>query len=78
MGFVHAPEKIVQIADNVLICTDEKCAEIVVFPRVEYVQCERAANLFNIDEIGNFPVAVAGNVHERGFDGRLFVETTKR
>lgn len=78
VGFVHAPEEIVQVTHDVLIRADEENAEVVRRSRNDFVKVKRVADVFEIDEFRDFPVAVASDIDERCRHGRFFREAVNR
>ena len=77
VDLVDAAEKIVEVAHDILIRAGEEDAEEVGLP-VERVQRDVVLGVLEIDEGGDFPVGVAGDIGEDGVDGGSFLQAVER
>ena len=71
---VRVAEKVVQIAENLLVRAGQEHAEDVVFP-VERMQLEGAFDVVQVDEPVDLAVRVAGDVGQDAATDRLLVES---
>ena len=78
VGFVHAAEQVMQVAHDVLVGADHEGADIVGLAFLERMEGEGLADVFQVDEVVDLAVGVAGDVDERRLDRRAFVEAVDR
>ena len=78
VGFVHAAEEVVKVAHDVLVGADHEGADIVGLALLERMESEGLADIFEVDEVVDLAVGVAGDVDERRLDGRTLVEAVDR
>ena len=76
--FIHATEKIMDVAHDVLICASQEDAEVVGFVGTEIVKGKRFANIVEIDVFRDFAVGIAGDVDEGRLELRTFIEPMNR
>ena len=75
---VSVAEEVVQVAQDFLIGSHEKDAQIVVLAVLEFVHWQGVCHALRRDEVGDFAVAVAGDVLYRRAAVGLFVEPLQR
>ena len=78
MGSIGVAEKIVHIAQNLLVGTYEEHTEIVWLVLLQRMKRENVADMAIGYEVGNLAVAVAGDVLQGSVAGRTLVQTLDR
>lgn len=80
-GKVHGigvAKQIVEVAENLLICTNEENTKIIRLVATQCVHWKHVAGASSAYEIGYLAIAVAGNVLQSGFPCRAFVQPLYR
>ena len=78
MGCIGVAEKIVHVAQNLLIGTYKEYTEIVWLVLLQRMKWENVADMTVGYEVGYLSVAVAGDVLQGSVAGRTLVQTLDR